>query len=631
MFKGFQDIDKAIAFLIAAKVYNSCCKIPIYDDTNIPKFPKDFGHNCGEDKPCVIERIDYESFDKDEQTALKNLVETDNDEEETNVKELATEDDTTDLETVEPVPFKKEVTKPQSNDQNCTENCKNKANEYMIQCDKCNKWTHYICTALPAYQLYMLTNTSRKYRCRICSNVPKSFESKWEKPCSKPLICEGTQSSIQSMEKHESTLDIVTKIQESVVSAITSIHEKSQDEKIIDLQEQLKQKQDTSKAINKCEEKLNKLFEVSAESTKEMKYMAEKVTNSYESGLQKMESLSNALENASKRQENYVKKLNKLHEDVESCSKTLEIVSRMLTQNTDTNKNITDNLERMQQMIDNSTKSKSLHESQPDDNPKSRFKTENRFAPLLETTKEDEQKQRKTPLYKKALIIGNSQIKNIKTENFLQNCLVHKYVAFASDEMLSKLSELDEDYESIYLHVFTNDVRNNTPEECVDIYDELVVKLQQHCRFANIILSLPFPTVSQVALNEKMLKCGILLKYKYIDSQKVKVTETHGLVRGNVAIRQFFDQGGVHLSKQGTNIFVSNIKFNLRKSLNIANPRKHPQEQPQKQKRNMVKEWNDNQIPSFPFNSFMNPYNVSPMFNHGPGFGATHFGWQGSK
>lgn len=47
--------------------------------------------------------------------------------------------------------------------------CKSAPSQYMIMCDKCEKWAHYECTSLPGYQLtFLLHKRDRKYNCPRC-------------------------------------------------------------------------------------------------------------------------------------------------------------------------------------------------------------------------------------------------------------------------------------------------------------------------------------------------------------------------------------------------------------------------------------------------------------------------------
>jgi hypothetical protein len=62
----------------------------------------------------------------------------------------------------------------------CTISCGQITDKFMIHCSKCQQWTHYKCTLLPAYQLYMFVSTTRKFTCEMCSNVPIRFKQKWD-------------------------------------------------------------------------------------------------------------------------------------------------------------------------------------------------------------------------------------------------------------------------------------------------------------------------------------------------------------------------------------------------------------------------------------------------------------------
>ena len=62
----------------------------------------------------------------------------------------------------------------------------------------------------------------------------------------------------------------------------------------------------------------------------------------------------------------------------------------------------------------------------------------------------------------------------------------------------------------------TNDIRKNSPEHCVELFDQFIEKVTSHCTFAKIILSLPFLTIRDVELDEKILKCVVLLQYEIL-------------------------------------------------------------------------------------------------------------------
>ena len=110
---------------------------------------------------------------------------------------------------------------------------------------------------------------------------------------------------------------------------------------------------------------------------------------------------------------------------------------------------------------------------------------------------------------KKALILCNSHIRYIRTDNFLQSCVVHKYTSYSMSEMDDKLQELDTDYDSIFFHVFTNNIRAETPEVFIQKFESFCQKLRNHCQFAKLIISLPFFSVNDKNLNQKISQCNV--------------------------------------------------------------------------------------------------------------------------
>ena len=113
----------------------------------------------------------------------------------------------------------------------CTISCGQITDKVMIHCSKCHQWTHYKCTLLPPYQLYMFVNTTRKFPCEICSNVPIRFKQKWE-PCVQETFDKPSSDTTQKECDHSKTLEIVNRIEQSIVTALTTIHDSSQEEKI---------------------------------------------------------------------------------------------------------------------------------------------------------------------------------------------------------------------------------------------------------------------------------------------------------------------------------------------------------------------------------------------------------------
>jgi hypothetical protein len=51
---------------------------------------------------------------------------------------------------------------------------------------------------------------------------------------------------------------------------------------------------------------------------------------------------------------------------------------------------------------------------------------------------------------------------------------------------------------AVFVQVFTNNLIESSPEECVQLCTKFSVELSQQCEFAKIVISLPFPTVNDI-------------------------------------------------------------------------------------------------------------------------------------
>jgi len=49
-------------------------------------------------------------------------------------------------------------------------------------------------------------------------------------------------------------------------------------------------------------------------------------------------------------------------------------------------------------------------------------------------------------------------------------------MAFSFNQAIEKISSLDNDYDCVFVQVFTNDLRESSPEECVQLCTKFSVK-----------------------------------------------------------------------------------------------------------------------------------------------------------
>ena len=276
--KGFKTIDEAVIFLLSGGAFHQCCSIPVFDDTDIPKKPCDYGHKCV-NSVCTPDDLDLSSIDTPMGENVNNMNESF---EQTHVKIV---DEETPVQTKENATYKEKdninpslvpsVNSAQSSsdkiettpvpqntplgeDKHSTKStgtclCNKEDNESMIECSKCKKYTHYLCTHLPVYQLYVLINSARKYTCEQCANVPAEFSDKWK------LL--GNEQNKTADNIDNKTLEFVSRMEKTVTQTLTSIYNNGKDEIISQLKAEVdEQKKITSKALS-IDNKLDEILE----------------------------------------------------------------------------------------------------------------------------------------------------------------------------------------------------------------------------------------------------------------------------------------------------------------------------------------------------------------------------------
>lgn len=186
--------------------------------------------------------------------------------------------------------------------------------------------------------------------------------------------------------------------------------------------------------------------------------------------------------------------MRKISEISVSVTKSLETTGAVLSDNTVTNREITKTLENLAKLNYSDMKQHTRELGSVDamsQNTEARYtpniQVTNRYLPLAERIPNlhseekhvtDNQHMHDNKTTKKALILGNSHIRYIRTDNFRQSCVIHKYTSYSMSEMEDKFQELDTDYDSIFFHVFTNDIRGETPEVFIQKFESFCQKLR---------------------------------------------------------------------------------------------------------------------------------------------------------
>ncbi|CAC5389052.1 unnamed protein product [Mytilus coruscus] len=303
VFKGFHTIDQAVAFLIAGSAFQNCHDIPVFDDTEITKYPIDYEHEC-KNPPCSVDTIDVSIINED-------------------------------------------------NDENNNDTCSSKKPTPQDQVEKDNL-TDHADSIIHTQDILQSEDT-----------VPKELKS--EKKCKGSFVQIQGQGDDKVKTRHsdttenDRTLEILDRIENSVVDAITKTHEKNQDNIIIqlklDLQNERNHKEHMSEISKKFEEIKGTISTASSEIKSETKSIMKegydkvstKTINQIRDFTEKLN--KNVNENISKTLQNKIdptaETLQKINENSITATKALEVAGTKLSDNTRTNREITKTLENI--------------------------------------------------------------------------------------------------------------------------------------------------------------------------------------------------------------------------------------------------------------------------------------------
>ena len=154
----------------------------------------------------------------------------------------------------------------------------------------------------------MFVNTTRKFTCERCSNVPKRFKQKWD-PCVQETFDKPSLDTTQKECDHPKTLEIVNRIEQSIVTALTTIHDSSQEEKI--------------KILN------SQIDELKSEKEKHLSSLSDQISRiSFDTNI--IQSLSNKVDEINASNNNVAEAIKALNENTFKMSQTLQNTSEML-------------------------------------------------------------------------------------------------------------------------------------------------------------------------------------------------------------------------------------------------------------------------------------------------------------
>lgn len=113
----------------------------------------------------------------------------------------------------------------------------------------------------------------------------------------------------------------------------------------------------------------------------------------------------------------------------------------------------------------------------------------------------------------------------------------------------------------VIFHSLTNDIKSQLDAEgCVKKMSTLIEKTLVKFSDTKIVLSLATPRMDRDDWNIKGELINAMLKHNFGKSEKIFFCDNSNLAEQGKSIQRLFERDGIHLSRDGTAVLVSNMK-----------------------------------------------------------------------
>ncbi|XP_061193707.1 uncharacterized protein LOC133201934 [Saccostrea echinata] len=175
-------------------------------------------------------------------------------------------------------------------------------------------------------------------------------------------------------------------------------------------------------------------------------------------------------------------------------------------------------------------------------------------------------------------LIGTSNIKGIHPDKLSYQYSVNKITAYTLEDTEKEIRNLAETPDLIALHSLTNDLRNKTPNVCVEEMSGICNLIHDQLPVTKIVISLPTPRKDSDDYNTRGQIVTALLKQKLKDDSLVIFCDNSNMAyKGEVIPRYIVAKDGYHLSHQSTAVLASNIRSSIDTALNLSHRLKQHQ------------------------------------------------------
>ena len=173
------------------------------------------------------------------------------------------------------------------------------------------------------------------------------------------------------------------------------------------------------------------------------------------------------------------------------------------------------------------------------------------------------------PDKKKVLLIGTSNIKYIDTNRLSSKEVevekITKYTLKDGQEYIDALKEDEKNPDVVVLHLFENDIGEETPENCTANLNKMCTDIKRKAKDTKVVVSMGLPSRDE-GINRKIMKLNVLLQEQLADMEMVSLCDHGNLFYRGQPSNGILNVDGKHISCLGTQKLAANLKSSIRRA-----------------------------------------------------------------
>ena len=173
------------------------------------------------------------------------------------------------------------------------------------------------------------------------------------------------------------------------------------------------------------------------------------------------------------------------------------------------------------------------------------------------------------------LLIGTSNITKIREDKLTSEISVVKRIAYTIPETLEAVRNFQCDHppREVVFHSFTNDIKTETPDRCIELFDEVIKLTQSRWKDTKIVISLETARADNSRINTSVKILNALLEQKFLEASNIYLcTNSNFFTNGEPDKTLLHSDDLYHLSDKGASRLAMNIKAVIHSSLGLDPP-----------------------------------------------------------